>query len=228
MTNIKAIDNFINDPIPLNMDCLIALGKSDKYSDYEIAYLATKLGKSVGITGRIINAITGKVISDTELEIENEFIQVFNGISLQISEEEVRKIKEIKGIKKVYPNYKVNITLSDSVPLINVDDVWLLDEDGNSCVVSGNDCLTGKGVTIGIIDTGVDYTHPDFGGCFGQGCKVSGGYDFVNNDNDPMDDHGHGTHVAATAAGNGILKGVAPDAKIYAYKVLELGTLAHL
>jgi len=53
--------------------------------------------------------------------------------------------------------------------------------------------------------------------------KVVGGYDFVNNDDDPMDDMGPGTHVAATAAGNGILKGVAPDAKIYAYKVLDAG-----
>src|SRR3989338_479040 len=52
-------------------------------------------------------------------------------------------------------------------------------------------------------------------------CKVIAGYDFFNKDSDPMDDHGHGTHVAATAAGNGILKGVAPDAKIVAYKVLS-------
>ena len=51
--------------------------------------------------------------------------------------------------------------------------------------------------------------------------KVIGGYDFSNDDADPMDDHGHGTHVAATAAGNGSLKGVAPDAKILAYKVLN-------
>ncbi len=51
--------------------------------------------------------------------------------------------------------------------------------------------------------------------------KVIGGYDFVNKDPDPMDDQGHGTHVAATAAGNGILKGVAPDANIVAYKVLD-------
>jgi len=70
--------------------------------------------------------------------------------------------------------------------------------------------------------------------------KVIGGYDFVNNDNDPMDDQGHGTHVAATAAGKGDYNnngvrdtsefwGVAPDAKIMAYKVLDAsgsGTMA--
>ncbi len=86
-----------------------------------------------------------------------------------------------------------------------------------------DNCLTGEGVKIAIIDTGVDYTHPDLGECFGEGCKVIGGYDLVNNDNDPKDDHGHGTHVAATAAGNGVLRGVAPDAQILAYKVLDSG-----
>ena len=88
-------------------------------------------------------------------------------------------------------------------------------------------CLTGQGITIGIIDTGVDYNHYDLGWCtkerfLNKQCsKVIDGFDFVNNDNDPMDDQGHGTHVAATAAGNGVLKGVAPSAKIVAYKVLS-------
>ncbi len=56
-----------------------------------------------------------------------------------------------------------------------------------------------------------------------QSLRVIGGYDFVNHDNDPMDDHGHGTHVAGIAAGDGegSLRGVAPDVKLYAYKVLD-------
>lgn len=72
---------------------------------------------------------------------------------------------------------------------------------------------------IAVIDTGVDYTHPDLSG------KVILGYDYVNDDNDPMDDHGHGTHVAGIAAAktnNGIgIAGVSPNSNIYAVKVLD-------
>ena len=176
------------------------------------------------------NRITGRAVgvSQDEIELLGEYSKTFNGIALDISGEEAEEIKELDGVKEVYPNYIANITLMDSVPLIGAPEVWQLnDAQGNP--------ITGKGVTIAIIDTGVDYTHPDLGGCFGPGCKVVGGYDFINNDNDPMDDHGHGTHVAATAAGNGDwdkdgileqgegLNGVAPDADIIAYKVLGSG-----
>ncbi|MCK5149759.1 S8 family serine peptidase [Candidatus Pacearchaeota archaeon] len=167
--------------------------------------------------------ITGNVIGSSELVVLGEYENVFNGIALDITPEESKEIEKINSVKRVYPNYEVHATLMDSVPLINADDVWELDEDGNDCSVSGKICLTGKGVTIGIIDTGVDYTHEDLGGCFGVDCKVVGGYDFVNWDDDPMDDHGHGTHCAGIASGNGVLKGVAPDSEVYAYKVLDAG-----
>lgn len=76
---------------------------------------------------------------------------------------------------------------------------------------------TGSGIRVGIIDTGLDYNHPDLAG------KYAGGYDFVNNDGDPMDDHGHGTHVAGTIAAvmndSGLI-GAAPGVSLYALKVL--------
>ena len=154
----------------------------------------------------------------------NEYDSIFNGIVLNLSADEAEKIKKLPGVKNIYPNLEVKATLMNSVPLIGADKVWkMLDSSGKN--------LTGQGIRIAIIDTGVDYTHPDLGGCFGTGCKIIGGYDFVNLDSNPMDDHGHGTHVAATAAGNGSLKGVAPDAKIYAYKVLDSsgsGTFANV
>ncbi|RKP08014.1 peptidase S8/S53 domain-containing protein, partial [Thamnocephalis sphaerospora] len=68
-----------------------------------------------------------------------------------------------------------------------------------------------EGVKVGIIDSGIDYRHPDLGGCFGSGCLVTYGYDFVGDaytgdgnarpDSDPMDEcNGHGTHVAGIIA----------------------------
>jgi subtilisin len=88
--------------------------------------------------------------------------------------------------------------------------------------------VTGAGVKVGVIDTGIDYSHPDLDGAY------AGGWDFYNNDADPRDDHGHGTHVAGTIAaeanGQGVV-GVAPEARLYAYKVLGAdgsGDYSHL
>jgi subtilisin family serine protease len=66
--------------------------------------------------------------------------------------------------------------------------------------------IKGKGIKIAVIDTGVDFRHPSLGGCFGPGCKVEFGYDFVGNDYPTSTDAspiplatciggGHGTHV---------------------------------
>jgi subtilisin len=77
--------------------------------------------------------------------------------------------------------------------------------------------FTGTGAKIAILDTGIDYTHSDLG-------NYAGGYDFVNEDSDPADDHGHGTHCAGIAAatrGDGGVVGVAPGASLYGVKVLD-------
>lgn len=139
-----------------------------------------------------------------------------NAVLMDISLDDVEKIAELQVVERIDLDREVEAILDVSRPLINTENVWkLLDSEGRN--------VTGKGVSIAIIDTGVDYTHPDLGECFGPACKVVDGYDFVNGDADPMDDHGHGTHVASIAAGihTGKFRGIAPDAKIYAYKVLN-------
>ena len=80
----------------------------------------------------------------------------------------------------------------------------------------------GTGITIAVIDTGVDYNHPDLFGLGDQG-KVIGGYDYIDKDSTPFDTSGHGTEVTGIIAADGQLKGIAPKSKILAYRVSDDG-----
>lgn len=80
----------------------------------------------------------------------------------------------------------------------------------------------GKGIKVAVIDTGVDYNHPDLLG-FGPNGKVIGGFDFIENDDTPLDTNGHGTEVAGIISANGNIKGIAPETKILAYRVSDTG-----
>jgi minor extracellular serine protease Vpr len=82
--------------------------------------------------------------------------------------------------------------------------------------------INGEGIKIAVIDTGVDFNHPDLLGWGPEG-KVIGGYNFIQEGELPMDNNGHGTQVAGVIAADGQVKGVAPKAKILAYKVSEDG-----
>jgi minor extracellular serine protease Vpr len=112
-------------------------------------------------------------------------------------------------ISQFYEDEKAQVFLDKSVPYVGA---------GHQ-IESGFD---GSGIKIAVIDTGVDYTHPDLLG-FGNDGKVIGGYDFVDNDNSPIDTNGHGTEVAGIIAADGQLQGVAPKSKILAYRVSENG-----
>lgn len=83
----------------------------------------------------------------------------------------------------------------------------------------------GKGVIVAVVDTGVDYDHPDIKANMWTDVNGNYGYNFVEGNYDPKDDHGHGTHVAGTIAAVGDnsigIIGIAPDAKIMALKGLS-------
>lgn len=98
--------------------------------------------------------------------------------------------------------------------------VFALDAGANTQIkadvvqASGN---TGAGRKVVVLDTGYNYNHLELTSSY------LGGKDFVNNDNDPLDDNGHGSHVAGLITGDGVdakAKGVAPDAGVLAGKVL--------
>ena len=153
-----------------------------------------------------------------EVQVMGEYTNVVNGIALKVTGTQALKIKKDSPfVQSIHPNLEVKGLINDSVPLVGADKVWeMKDSKGLG--------ITGKGVNVAVIDSGVDYRNPDLGGSSSSqkfNSKVVGGYDFINNDDDPWDDNKHGSHVAGIIAGNGSLKGVAPDARIYAYKVLD-------
>jgi serine protease AprX len=88
--------------------------------------------------------------------------------------------------------------------------------------------ITGKGITVAVVDTGIDATHPDLNDLDDNpntnDPKIVGWIDYVNSRSSPYDDHGHGTHVSGTISGtgaNGVQTGVAPGTKLIEAKVFD-------
>lgn len=143
---------------------------------------------------------------------------VLNAVVVDVPASQVGDLSKAPGVERVTRDERVHALTADSVPSTGAPDVWA------GRTASGRP-LRGEGVVVAVIDTGVDYTLPDLGAGFGEGHRVVGGYDFVNFDDDPMDDNLHGTHVASIIAGDGseTVTGVAPAATITAYKALDEG-----
>jgi hypothetical protein len=174
--------------------------------EQEAAFLADAAGKRSEFRSRL--PVSG-------VRILREYAYAF-GLVAEIDGAALLALSAMPQVEQVYLDRPVYPLLEEGVPLIGADVV----QDCNN---------TGAGVTIAIIDTGIDYRHLALGGCFGSGCKVVAGHDYGDNDTDPMDDAGpragHGTHVAgiaaASATGAFTLNGVAPDARLVALKVFN-------
>ncbi len=154
-----------------------------------------------------------------DFELTNLYTTV-NGFAGKIRKSSYSKLKNDPRILNVYQAKNLTAFLKDSAEIVHATKTWNL-------IYSGAN-ITGKGQTVCIVDSGVDYTHGALGDCTtasflnGTCRKVIGGYDFVNDDNDPIDDLGHGTHIAGIVAStDNVFKGIASDSSIVAIKVLN-------
>ncbi|KAI8088927.1 peptidase S8/S53 domain-containing protein [Halteromyces radiatus] len=170
-------------------------------------------------------------------QVRQEF-QFINAVSLSFATDQDVDLfmKTAKGIKRTWPVRVVSTPNVEFSTAIQTNVASALFEFYNTTGVNRvheEFNLRGKGIKVGIIDTGVDYTHPALGGCFGPGCRVAFGYDFVgdeyNGENDATPDpdprdicNGHGTHVAGIVGAKDLVKnftGVAPEATLGAYRI---------
>jgi len=177
--------------------------------------------------------------------ITQTFKKAYNGVSMTLPANQVKFLLKSDVVQAVYKDQTFTVdpikqeqdlpkdvdreitTSVESIPYLKIDK---LHKEG----------ITGKGVKVAVLDTGIDYNHPDLKDAY------KGGYDFVDNDNDPMEATyaewqksnrpeyqsgspyytSHGTHVSGTIAGQNkndsevSVEGVAPDADLYVYRVL--------
>ncbi|TMP76028.1 S8 family serine peptidase [Pseudoalteromonas sp. S1608] len=186
-------------------------------------------------------------------EIDDNFTSLFSGrlakfkISGMSAKEAIERLKSHQAIEYVEPDYRVSIANATNDP--RFEDLWGLNNEGQTGGTVDADIdapeawsiSTGsRDVVVGVIDTGVDYSHPDLaanawvnsGEIAGDGIDNDGngyiddvhGINAITDAGDPMDDEGHGTHVSGTigaSGNNGVgIVGVNHDVSIVGCKFL--------
>ncbi|PEJ60841.1 hypothetical protein CN692_01770 [Bacillus sp. AFS002410] len=179
--------------------------------------------------------------------IKREYRNALNGVSMRLPANQVKNLVNTGVVERIFKSEVVKLDLpnepkdapSGGSAAKAGDDIKQIGADKLH-----NEHVTGKGIKVGVIDTGVDYNHPDLKDAF------KGGYDFVDNDNDPMETTiadwekapannkppswesyitEHGTHVSGSILArqkNNVdyaVEGVAPEADLYVYRVLGPG-----
>jgi hypothetical protein len=167
--------------------------------DLERKIVAPKSSRDIARITSIIEREGGSVIETKGSVIVADIPQ---GVEEAVTQE-LEASNSISGVEVDYPTFLTADNPDWGVKRIAAPDVW--------------ETTSGSGIRVAIVDTGIDYTHSELRG------RYAGGFDAVNNDSDPMDDHGHGTHVAGTVASEmngGGLAGVSPGVQLLAGKAL--------
>ncbi|MCT2582121.1 S8 family serine peptidase [Actinophytocola gossypii] len=185
-----------------NVTGLVRQRYDDAHTD-EVPLLVEYTGASAGVMAEVPGATVRRTLPDldlTALDQDKDDTSVFFD---ELTEPTARGAA---GVRRVWLNKRVRATLEQSVPQVGAPAAW---ERG----------LTGSGVRVAVLDSGIDTDHPDLAG------KTVVGKDFTGTGG-VEDGHGHGTHVASIitgtgAASGGRYRGVAPDVELAVGKVLD-------
>src|SRR5690625_283195 len=157
------------------------------------------------------------------IEVVAVYDVLFQGLALQAKAKHLKDVQDLPFVETTYPVYTYTTDMNVTSTEAKSPDEYA-DEQTNFPHSINDSAYTGKGIKIGIIDTGIDYEHPYLAN------NYQGGYDVVDLDDDPLETlptEGpptiHGTHVSGIIAANGKFQGVAPEADIYAYRALGPG-----
>ncbi|KAJ2392773.1 hypothetical protein GGI05_002586, partial [Coemansia sp. RSA 2603] len=180
------------------------------------------------------NAFISGIEAIPDATVSNQFTSIFNGFAVSTSSDtNPLQLAKIRGVKRVWPVRFHD--LSYNVSEINSTSPFLHRMTGVERAMKELK-LDGTGIKIGIVDSGVDYNHPELGACWKTpGCPWQYGADFIGDKYDytsdnpiiepnptPMDCDGHGTHVSGIIGARGpAVHGVAPGATLGMYRVFS-------
>lgn len=165
--------------------------------------------------------------------VQHDFVDLFNGVGLELPGSIIRELAYRAGVRTIsLDRPRIYLNLAGSVPHVKAPPVWnRRDREGRP--------VRGQGTVIAVIDTGIDSSHPAFGGHQAvPNPKVIHAVAYTGEP--PADNFGHGTHVAGICAGQSFrgtprgdsrIIGVAPEAQLMNYKVLNAygsGTAANI
>lgn len=242
---------YLNSNINLDSESPVSVIVSFKNKPQKVAVLeAAVQGKSLSNEKAKSNAEADHAKFKKDLDdlfagsykIKREYKHAFNGIALEVPANKLNDVMKSDAVLAIYSDATVQAEPSIDPPTES-QGKGMADERSYLKVDQlHQEGYTGKGVKVAVLDTGIDYNHPDLKDAY------KGGYDFVQNDSDPMETTyadwekagkpggsaaayvtAHGTHVAGTIAGQGkngseyATKGIAPDVDLYAYRVLGPG-----
>lgn len=201
-------------------------------------------GSAASVTSQTDSFLAKAAAAGADLDVRQTYQSVWSGLSVSGSRADIEAAAASPDVVAVFPVYQVE---APTAPTSGTQPQMVYAKGMTGVNEAHEMGYTGEGMRIGIIDTGVDIDHPDFGGSGtpGDGLtadwetdQVRFGLDLVGDDYNaaaPETDHpvadvnpddcqGHGSHVAGIAAGNGDeatggVVGVAPDALIGAYRV---------
>ena len=161
-------------------------------------------------TARMQDAVVSKMApggGETGLRLENVPV-----MSASVNYEGIKSLAGMNEVLYIEEDLPMELMTSQGLSLMKPGSY----RDGNA----------GAGVSVAIVDTGVNYRHPALGSSGFPNSKVLGGMDFGDGDRDPMDMQGHGSSCAGIVAGKNtgagdFIGGVAPSAGIYALKAMD-------
>jgi thermitase len=170
----------------------------------------------------VMNLEKSRVTRDSLKKMDIEQVKLKEDVQTESIAETIENLENDPAVQYIEPNYVMSI---QSVNDPGYSEQWSLNKIGVEEIWA--ETMGSSGVVIAVLDTGIDYSHPD------RPKNIVLGYDFINDDSNPQDDHGHGTFVSGVIAANtnnstGIA-GICQNCSIMPVKVMDnngMGTYA--